>query len=66
MKYVVNIIDRNSALAVANQIQSAQKRQGIMKIAATWKTNILMKEIVAETNQLFNHVKKADPKTLTH
>jgi hypothetical protein len=37
-----------------------------MKMAATWKTNILMKEIVAETNQLFNHVKKADPKTLAH
>ena len=56
------MIQRVSALAVANQIHSLPKKYGIAKIIANWNTNILKNEIHADTSQLFNQVKNADQK----
>ena len=58
------MIQRVSALAVANQIHSLPNKYGIAKIIANWKTNILKNEIHADTSQLFNQVKNADQKIL--
>ena len=55
------MIPRISALAVASQIHSLPKKYGIAKIIANWNTNILENDIHAETSQLFNQVKNADP-----
>lgn len=52
----------NSAATMDIQMPSIPKISGNINTAATWKINVLRKEINAEMRPSFNAVKKDEPK----
>ena len=66
MKIIVTHTARASAITTDSQIPiislPSGKSNGKIKTAATWKTNVLKNEIIAEIGPLFKAVKKEEPK----
>ena len=53
-----------SAAAMENQMPSTPSKAGKTIITMIWNTNVLKKEIIADTSPLFRAVKKEEPHTL--
>ena len=51
----------NSAITIDTQIPSTSNRSGKMTTADIWNTNVLKKEMSADTSPLFSAVKNEEP-----